>query len=185
MQKNRTPRPRESALVKLQRKQFKVARNKPRIETLHQTPKNYKRSELFDTTNDESTFMETGGDVSSFNYSGLQLSPKLPPPSASADKKLTGRQITYHRYINKLVKHLYPNHEKGMSTSGKATLNDFSNQMFELITELASEMVKMTERQTLSQWDLQSAARIVLPTGLAAHANAFAIKRMENMRQNK
>lgn len=172
-------------LIKMQRKQFKVARGKPRIQP---TPKkrNNKRS-IFDTTN-ESTIMEQGDTVGSINFSGLELAPKRTPVVVSAkelEKKFPGRTTIYNRYIQRLMKHIFPKKDRSVSTSGKTTLNDFSNQMFELIAELAGEMVKTNHRRTIRDWDIQSATRIVLPPELAAHAHGFALEKMKNLRQSR
>lgn len=172
--------PRQSAIAKLHRKQFKIARRQPRTRSSTPDARKYKRS-IFDTTT-EQTMMEQG-DASSFGYNGLQLAANR--PVSAVDKNKFGRTTIYYRYIKKLVKHLFPNHEKLVSSSGKITLNDFSNQMFELITDLASDLIKKTQRQTLSHWDLQAAVRIVLPKGLALDANAFACKKLENLRQSR
>lgn len=176
-------RARESTLIKLQRKQFKVSRGKPHIQITSTNRKN-KRS-IFDTTN-ESTIMEQGDVCSPMNTfsDGLQLSPTN-PSAAAAQKKFPSRTANYYRYIKKLINHIYSNREKQITTSAIITLNDFSNQMFELLVELASEMVRATERKTLGQWDIQSATRILLSKGLAADAHAHALVALSNLEKSK
>lgn len=176
-------------LMQVQRKQFKVARGKPRIHpTTAQNRARRIKPSIFDATNDEST-MHSLGDASSIAYDGLQLSPLTRQPASSALKTMHRddhtASSTYYRYIQKLVRIAFPDHERALSGAGKTTLNDFTHQMFELIAELASEMLKSTDRRTMTEWDIHSAARLLLPGGLLVDAHAFAVDKMDKLRQSR
>lgn len=147
-----------------------------------QRVKQYQRS-IFDSSADTSDIKNVLAPAD--DMCACPMVPSMPPkpkPVVSVRRRQQDDQMfaspttRYTRYISRLTKQMYPGRTMTTSTLGKITLNDFSNAMFECITELAKEMVQATERHTITDWDVQSAVRIILPPGLACDANAFALK---------
>lgn len=93
--------------------------------------------------------------------------------------------ITYQRYIQRMARAMFADNRMSTSQRSRVTLNDFSAEMFELLAEQASQMVKSTDRQTLSAWDIEEAVKIVLGPGMACDANAFARRKLAEYRQNR
>lgn len=110
---------------------------------------------------------------------------KIDQSRHDAKSRSANPSLTYQRYIQRVARKMFAGAGMSTSTRCRITLNDFTAEMFELLVEQAAQMVKSTDRQTLSEWDIQQAVKIVLGPGLADVTNDFARRKLAEYRQNR
>ena len=94
----------------------------------------------------------------------------------------TGGGGGYNRYVYKVMKQVHP--ELSISSKAMTVVNNFMNDMFELVADEAARLSKYTERKTLSAREVQGAVRLVLPGELSKHAIAEGTKAVTNYTSN-
>ena len=88
-------------------------------------------------------------------------------------RRATGKQ-NYRTYVHKVL----ANNVQGFTISSKAMriVNSYVNDNFERLAGEASRLVSRSKQSTISVREIQSAARLILPKGLADHSQAHGLK---------
>lgn len=77
--------------------------------------------------------------------------------------------VSFRIYIYNVLKQVYPDLE--ITQKSMKVMNNFVHDTFEKLANEASNLVKMDNRKTMTEWDIQSAVRLVLKGGeLTKHA---------------
>ncbi|KAI6191058.1 Histone H2B [Aphelenchoides bicaudatus] len=94
-------------------------------------------------------------------------------------KKKTGRAkkpqyTSYSGYIRKVLKQVHP--ETGINTKTMRIMDSFCKGLYDKLVTEAGSLLKHSKRGTLSDHDIQSAVKLVLPGELAKHAASEGAK---------
>jgi len=84
------------------------------------------------------------------------------------------RVETYSTYVYKVLKQVHP--DTGITRRAMSILNSFINDVFERIAGEAGRLVRYNKKATLSQLEIQTATRLVLPGELSKHAVSEGVK---------
>lgn len=77
--------------------------------------------------------------------------------------------VSFRIYIYNVLKQVYPDLE--ITQKSMKVMNNFVHDTFEKLANEACNLVKMDNRKTMTEWDIQSAVRLVLKGGeLTKHA---------------
>ena len=97
-----------------------------------------------------------------------QRKPKKPVTKASQKKRSRRRRENYSSYIYKVLKQVHP--DRGISKQAMSIMNSFINDMFERIVRDAGRLCRYNKKKTLTEREIQTATRLVLPGELRKHA---------------
>lgn len=81
---------------------------------------------------------------------------------------------TFSTYIHRLFKRDHAGHT--LSSKAMRVVHSFVMDIFERFAVEAASLARSTKRQTIGASEIQTAARLVLPAGLAQHAMAEGSK---------
>ncbi|XP_070498272.1 histone H2B type 2-E-like [Chironomus tepperi] len=77
--------------------------------------------------------------------------------------------VSFRRYIYNVLKQVYPDLE--ITQQSIKIMNSFVQDTFERLANEAGTLVRLDKRKTMTEWDIQSAVRLVLKGGdLTKHA---------------
>jgi histone H2B len=88
--------------------------------------------------------------------------------SKTDKKKNRKRKESYAIYIYKVLKQVHP--DTGISSKAISIMNSFVNDIFERIAAEASRLADYNNRSTITNREIQTAVRFLLPGELAKHA---------------
>merc|ERR1719382_847364 len=75
---------------------------------------------------------------------------------------------TYAIYIHKVLKQIHP--EVGISKRGMNIMNSFMNDIFDRVATEATKLLRTTKKRTLTNREIETAVRLMLPGELSKHA---------------
>lgn len=75
---------------------------------------------------------------------------------------------SYSSYIYKVLKFIHPN--VGISAKAMGVMNSFVNDAFERVVTEAAKLVRHNKKGALTDREIQTAVRLILPQELAKHA---------------
>jgi len=75
---------------------------------------------------------------------------------------------SFQIYIHKVLKQVHP--DVTINKKSMSVMNSFVNDTFEKLAREASQLCKISKRETMSSRDIQTAVRLYLPGELAKHA---------------
>uniref|UniRef100_A0AC35FP62 Histone H2A/H2B/H3 domain-containing protein n=1 Tax=Panagrolaimus sp. PS1159 TaxID=55785 RepID=A0AC35FP62_9BILA len=107
-----------------------------------------------------------------------KFSPKSAPKSAKKSikkkPKVKKTKGTYGNYIYRVLQEIHP----GSSISSKAMscLDSFVKDILERLASEASKVAQYNKKKTLSEKEIQTSTRLLLPGELSQHAISFGIK---------
>ena len=87
---------------------------------------------------------------------------------ASAPARKKKRTETYSLYIYKVLKQVHP--EVGISRRAMSVMNSLMNDTFDRLCSEAANLVRVSNKRTMSARSVQSAVQLLLPGELAKHA---------------
>lgn len=91
----------------------------------------------------------------------------------------------YKRYLARVLRKQNANsNEPKLTISSKAMecMSNFMSDIFDKIAEEAGQQVKKDKRKTLSDWDMKSAVKIVMPGDLGRCAHSVGYTKLQNMK---
>ena len=100
--------------------------------------------------------------------SGKSAKKAAPAKKSSGGGSRKKRVETYSSYIYKVLKQVHP--DTGISKKGMSIMNSFINDIFERIATEAGKLATYNKKATLSNREIQTAVRLMLPGELAKHA---------------
>ncbi|KAH8029338.1 hypothetical protein HPB51_025288 [Rhipicephalus microplus] len=83
-------------------------------------------------------------------------------------KKKRRRKESFSIYIHKVLKQVPP--DTGVSSKAMSIMNSFVNDIFERIAAESSRLAHYNKRSTITNREIQTAVRLLLPGELAKHA---------------
>jgi histone H2B len=111
------------------------------------------------------------------------------PSKKSASKRVVGKAAegavvrrhrrsaeTFKSYIFKVLRQVHP--KVGISKKGMAVMNSLVSDTFDKIASEAGRVCRVSNKQTLSSREIQTAIRLVFPGELAKHAVSEGTKAM-------
>jgi histone H2B len=101
------------------------------------------------------------------------ISKKTSEKSTEGKQKKVGKQRrhateTYKSYIFKVLHQVHP--KVGISKKGMSIMNSLVNDTFDKLASEAGRLCRVSNKNTLSSREVQTAIRLVLPGELAKHA---------------
>ncbi|KAH0284370.1 histone-fold-containing protein [Aureobasidium namibiae CBS 147.97] len=85
-------------------------------------------------------------------------------------------------YIFRVLKQIHA--ENGISKNAMQIMNDFIKDLFTRIAELACDLCKKLKKATLQAHEIQTAIKLILPGGLADHAQGEGAKALRNFNRH-
>mmetsp|Transcript_24049 Transcript_24049/g.33608 ORF Transcript_24049/g.33608 Transcript_24049/m.33608 type:complete len:125 (+) Transcript_24049:82-456(+) len=85
---------------------------------------------------------------------------------------------SYARFINRVLKQVHPN--TGISKKGMVVMDNLIEDMFERLASEAKELNSKKKKATMQVFDIQQAARLVLPGELSKHGISEGTKAYQN-----
>lgn len=108
-----------------------------------------------------------------------------PPVEATGERKRKRKRVeTYATYIFKILKEMNP--DRGISRKAMMVMNSFVDDILERIATEASQLALKTNRMTISDRDIQTAVRLLLPdemAGIATMEGNRAVRRFQESRR--
>merc|ERR1711907_73916 len=87
---------------------------------------------------------------------------------APAPTRRRRRNETYSLYVYKVLKQVHP--EVGISRRAMNVINSLMNDTFDRLCSEAANLVRVSNKRTMSARSVQSAVQLLLPGELAKHA---------------
>ncbi|KFG84098.1 histone H2B [Metarhizium anisopliae] len=91
-------------------------------------------------------------------------------------KRRKSRKETYSSYIYKVLKNAHP--DTSISNRAMSIMNSFVKDIFGRIAHEAAKLAAYNKKSTISEREIQTSVRLILPGELAKHAHVEAIKAM-------
>lgn len=88
--------------------------------------------------------------------------------AAKAPKRRKRRVEHFGSYIYKVLKQVHP--DTGISRRAMSVMNSYMKDIFEKMASESSRLCRYNKKATLSDREVQTACRLVLPGELAKHA---------------
>lgn len=107
-----------------------------------------------------------------------------------AYRKRSRRDPNYNfkRYLARLLRKLNSSStEPNLTISSKAMvcMSNFMSDIFIKIAKEAGQLVKYNKTKTLSDWDIKSALKILMPGDLGKHALVIGYNKWQNMTNDR
>jgi len=90
-------------------------------------------------------------------------------------KKKAKKNPSWQAYIHKVLKTVHED-DCTLSSKAMAILDSFANDLFERISSEAVKLLRLNNKKTLTSFEIQTAARLVLPGELCRHAMQDGVK---------
>ncbi|OIW01265.1 hypothetical protein TanjilG_10426 [Lupinus angustifolius] len=98
--------------------------------------------------------------------------------SINKRKKMKQHQQTYNKYIFKVLKQSH--HDLGISSKDMEKMNNFINDMFDKLAHESSPLALYYKKTSITDRDIQTAVRLVLPDELAKNVVFEGAKAVTN-----
>ncbi|XP_077538979.1 histone H2B-like [Haemaphysalis longicornis] len=102
---------------------------------------------------------------------------------ATDKKKKHRRKESFSIYIYKVLKQVHP--DTGVSSNAMSFMNSFVNDIFERIAAESSRLAHYNKRSTITNREIQTAVRLLLPGELAKHAVSEGTKAVTKYTSSK
>lgn len=86
-------------------------------------------------------------------------------------------------YIYKVLKQVHP--DTGISSKAMSVMNSLINDIFERLAAEAARLTTISNRQTMSSREIQSAVRLSMPGELSKHAISEGTKAVSKYTSNR
>ncbi|KAG9390532.1 Histone H2B [Carpediemonas membranifera] len=93
------------------------------------------------------------------------------------------RQETFSTYIYKVLRTVHS--DTGISNKAMNIMNSFMNDIFDQICEDATRLAQINKRKTLSQREVATATRLIIPGELSRHALSEGNKAVSAMNTSR
>ncbi|KAK2913301.1 hypothetical protein Q8A67_001700 [Cirrhinus molitorella] len=98
-------------------------------------------------------------------------------------KHKRSRKESYAIYVYKVLKQVHP--DTGISSKVMGIINSFVNDIFEHIAGKSSRLAHYNKRSTITSKEIQTAVRLLLPSGLAKHVVSEGTKAVAKYTSSK
>merc|ERR1719330_623495 len=108
---------------------------------------------------------------------------KAPSAGEPVRTRTKKKKQSYALYIYKVLKQIHPH--CGISKRGMSIMNSFMNDVFDRVATEATKLLRNGDRCTLTDREVFTAVRLMLPGELAKHAVSEGTKAVVKYRRQK